>query len=306
MTDAACVLQAFRSHNVNSQQKGQREIARQARRANTALPDMSPVSLLQSWSVNSFDLSILFVYYGQMFLDISILITTFISVQRCCCVALPLRFKTVFTRKRSVFVLLGIWAYGISSYLPVLVKQRMHWSVDPQTNSSMLVIWRAPGTASALSFMDVVNQTFLGIASEVVVIVCLVVLTLALRSTSQFRRSMMSAATVPGTAKTGSKLSSKEEQVVKTVTVISVVFVCTNSAAVFLAVARLCVPDFDLYRRFHNIFLVSHNTRALVEYAGPFLNFLSYFFANTKFREEFYKLLHCQRQSALSKKNGLT
>ncbi|XP_005100800.1 probable G-protein coupled receptor AH9.1 [Aplysia californica] len=243
-------------------------------------------SMLKNLSVNSLHMTMILLFYAHMFLDISILNSTFISLQRCCCVAWPLKFKSVFTTKRSLLIIVCIHLYGLASYFPLFLKQTLHSAPDPLSNSTTWIITFSKERSRLVSVIDILNQAALCIITQVVVLTCLGVLTNSLRSASKFRKS---ASSEISESKANNR---KEDQVVKTVTLLCFVFVVTNTPAVILALTRIFVPEFDTYKRFNNLYFILHNTNDLFEYSSAVLNFLVYLSTSTRFRKTFRALLH--------------
>ncbi|XP_005108250.1 probable G-protein coupled receptor AH9.1 [Aplysia californica] len=243
-------------------------------------------SMPRKLSVNSLHMTMILLFYAHMFLDISILISTFISLQRCCCVAWPLKFKSVFTTKRSLLVIICIHLYALASYFPLFLKQTLHSAPDLLRNSTTWIMTFSKERSRLVSIIDILNQVSLCIITQVVVLICLGILTTSLRSASKFRKSARSEQTESKT------ISRKEDQVVKTVTLLSVVFVVTYTPAVMLALIQIFVPEFDTYKRLNNLYFILHNANDLFENSSAVLNFLVYLSTSTRFRKTFWVLLH--------------
>ena len=80
------------------------------------------------------------------FYSYSVLISVFLGVTRCACVAMPLRFKSVFTVKRTVAALLILFCIDVLLHLPMLTVFRLGWVQDPSTNTTSLSLVRDSAT----------------------------------------------------------------------------------------------------------------------------------------------------------------
>ena len=77
-------------------------------------------------------------WYGQVFYDFSCFVAVFLAAVRCCCVMMPLKFKTVFTKSRTAKALFGLFIAAICLRAPQLYGHRVIWEVNPATNNTYL------------------------------------------------------------------------------------------------------------------------------------------------------------------------
>ncbi|CAL1530977.1 unnamed protein product, partial [Lymnaea stagnalis] len=127
-------------------------------------------------------------WYSYMFYDASTFITTYIAIARCCCVAMPLRFKNVFTQFRTSVALFALLLTGIALRLPMVMFNQLVWLVSPVTNSSVLVLRTTGDMTFANVFNDTVNRNAIPWLCFVVVAVCMVILGAKLHRASKFRQ----------------------------------------------------------------------------------------------------------------------
>lgn len=126
-------------------------------------------------------------FYAITFYIISILITVFLAVQKCCCVALPLTFKDKFSRNRCIAVIvciyLGIFALYVLYTISVFP---FHPGFDYSTNSTRLIFKKTIVFPIIKSFAYI----FIPIVSEVIVLFCTILLTIKLEQSAKFRMSV--------------------------------------------------------------------------------------------------------------------
>ena len=116
-------------------------------------------SLLISYSL-PFDVSILlFLLYWPAFTayDLSAFISVSLGVMRCACVAMPLKFKFVFTRSRTIKWVIFLAVLAVSLRLPVFTIHRISWRTDPQTNVSSAYL-RLVNYAYMTRINDILNR----------------------------------------------------------------------------------------------------------------------------------------------------
>ena len=92
------------------------------------------------------------------------------GLMRCACVAIPLKFKFIFTRSRTIQWVMVLVVLAVFLRLPVLTIHRMSWRTDPQTSVSLPYL-KAVNTAYMDRINDILNR---GI---VIYILCITVVT---------------------------------------------------------------------------------------------------------------------------------
>lgn len=119
------------------------------------------------------------IYLFNMMIIVNIanmLVTTFLAVARCMCVAKPLQFKNSFTITRAVILLIGFVVFSIISYTPVLANMRMTSRFDPKVNATRISLWISSNREFVKVIVWSVVNMLLPLATQVIVIVCIVVM----------------------------------------------------------------------------------------------------------------------------------
>ncbi|KAH9491724.1 hypothetical protein Btru_030016 [Bulinus truncatus] len=273
-----------------------------------------PESVPGSWRVRGDTLGLMLVYYYTLFYDVSQVITTFTAVQKCCCVALPLRFKNTFTRFRTFVVVCLLTSACTVMYLPMLATQSLMETYDSIRNKTVLTFWISPirfQVTAARGVCSVVLTT----ACQLTTVICLIVLASSLRKSSAFRSSAMlpsrqpvigiadqlfssskfqiesaipsvtNIALQPEREKRKHVISRKELQVVKSTTFISILFVLCNTPKLLIHYAVLIEPEFNMFRRYENIFALANDSRFCAEALNAALSMFVYVKCNRKYRD---------------------
>ncbi|CAL1539330.1 unnamed protein product, partial [Lymnaea stagnalis] len=287
-------------------------------------------SLPQSWRVDGESLTTLLMFYYPLFYDISQLITTFIAVQRCWCVALPFRFKSTFTRRRVAEIVLALVFLCVCQYVPVMASQGLQETRDPARNTTVFVFWTSNVRGTVMSARGT-TALVITTTCQSLVTACLAILASTLRASANFRRTVAMApkemlspelstqdgSTVSSitTAWEASKhafnrqsinkmktnrrniftepthilnprrnTSRKEVQAVKATTLVSVIFVLCNTPRLLMYYTSLCVPDFNMQRRYENSYVVGNSFRFFFEAMNASFNVFVYVKFNKRFR----------------------
>ncbi|RUS87230.1 hypothetical protein EGW08_004982 [Elysia chlorotica] len=163
--------------------------------------------------------------------NVSLITTVVISVVRCCCVAMPLRVKFLLTAPRQLAAILIPSAAAILFLLYVFAPMRTVYLKNPQTNKQSVVIvgyrWAMYTLYSGITFYT----------SFISVIVCVVILSVNINRSSNFRRS----ASGPSSSNQNGR---KETRVVKTVVLVAVVFIVCYTPHLLYSIVKAFLAEF--------------------------------------------------------------
>ncbi|XP_005098383.2 uncharacterized protein LOC101854082 [Aplysia californica] len=279
----------------------------------TALNEVGFSRLHWPFPVIPFMLSGAISWYKFLFYDVTVYITTYISVARCCCVTMPLKFKDTFTVRRTVVILAIIAVGNTALRVPVLVSYGLAWRTSPFSNSSMIFIWYADHWSSVQALHDLGSQTILSNACLFIVLICMVILIFKLVQASRFRRSMQitpghgrecveNSPSVPPPSpvpahRNGMKsrdnnirsttptiLNARELQIVKAVVLVAGLLLVSVLYSSVQALARRLVPQFDNDGRYRWLFAISNDVRSSLSYVNAGANPFIYLRFNAKYR----------------------
>ncbi|CAL1530311.1 unnamed protein product [Lymnaea stagnalis] len=237
------------------------------------------------------------IWYDHMFCDISVAVTTYMAVQRCCCVAMPLHFRSVFTNKRTAQALTCISGAVVVTYLPVFATQGLQ-VVNSNATSRKLVLWLSPRRPTVQGVNDVINKIILRSAAQIIVAVCLVVLAVHLMAASKFRRNLRSSRQDGAKQRESpASISRPDLQVIKSVTLVSVMFVLSNCPRLMFTYARRIEPEFNVLRAYENLYYVLSQVCNLAECMNASLTICVYVTHNSRFAAVLRKYLCCHSDS---------
>ncbi|GFS15109.1 chemosensory receptor A [Elysia marginata] len=226
--------------------------------------------------------------------DLSTFISVSLGVMRCACVAMPLKFKFVFTKSRTIKWVVFLAILAVSLRIPVLTIHRIAWKIDPSTNVSVPFMTYV-NRVSMSRINDIMNRGFVIYFNYITMVICVIVLTVKLYQAAKIRRSC--TAKVPQssdlslTKPDDEGLSSKDLQVVKSVVLVCSIFISSQLSFLVTSTVRLLAPEFDAFARLRLLFGILSQINLTCSYLNASLNIFVYYNYNSRFRSVFLSLL---------------
>ena len=227
--------------------------------------------------------------------DLSSFISVSLGVMRCACVAMPLKFKLVFTKSRTIKWVLFLVCLAVSLRLPVLTIFRVTSRTDSVTNVSSSYL--ATVNREYMSRInDILNRGFLIWFNYLTMISCVIVLSYKLFQASKirencavtFQRSSGSAAN-KGAVQT---MSVKDLQVVKSVVLVCSIFIMSQLSFVILSSARLLNQEIDEFKGLHFLFSIFGLLNNTCAYLNASINIFVYYNYNSRYRSVLPSILY--------------
>ncbi|GFR87320.1 chemosensory receptor C [Elysia marginata] len=182
------------------------------------------------WPFDFMILVFLLYYPAYTAYDLSAFISISLGLMRCACVAMPLKFKSVFTKSRTLKWLLFLVFLAVLLRLPVLTIHRISTKKDPVTNVSISYL-AAANYASMIRIKDILNRGLIMYFAFTIMVTCVVVLSYKLYEASKVRRFSTTCTRNAQNSEASShksssqRLSSKDLQVVQSVTLVCIIFI---------------------------------------------------------------------------------
>ena len=214
--------------------------------------------------------------------DVSIVVTVVIAVVRCCCVAIPLKVKYLLTARRQLAIILTLSGITTITLVYVFAGTYTIYVYNPITNSSIV-----HNTGIQWSAMNGLNMA-LFFGSFVIVITCVIILSISLNRASQFRSSLTTGASTKGDNKDPvdgkSRESQRDARIVRTVVLISVVFILCNIPPMVYYALKFLIKGYEpsgIYKNSNGLLLMVGQTFSLI---NLIVNIFIYVTYNTRFR----------------------
>ncbi|KAH9493222.1 hypothetical protein Btru_020926 [Bulinus truncatus] len=255
---------------------------------------MNPASELDFTALGSFGIG--WMRYVCYF--ISGWITTGITVEKCVCVVWPFRVKRLFTKARSLVAVVAIYAVHFAFIVPIYAVQRLRWTTayvkaaDNETVGERRVFT----FVYSEDFVDLetaLNNTYalaLAVTSQVILLVCTVWMIVALKSSSQIRRTRNDDAI--GLAKSkyldsrSTYLSTRERKLVKVAMGLGVVLTASNIPRYAVVSAYYGIPGMNKgeYKNLSDFLWDVTDFFSIINCSS---NFMVYWLLNSNFRQTF-------------------
>ncbi|KAI8771483.1 5-hydroxytryptamine receptor 2 [Biomphalaria glabrata] len=243
--------------------------------------------------------------YQYIFLETSTSLETYLAVTRCCCVALPLKFKNVFTFRRSLSVLVIIFICNVAFRIPLLTTFGLTWKTSSATNLTRLTFYSTDSYVIFSRLEQLVGKTCFPVLFLLIAAVCSVILSTSLLTMSVKRKSMTMPVTSydkvalqnlntkmamdMASSNSSRTMKSKEVQLVKAVTLVTMLQGVLLLILSIYSLVEAAIPEFfptRKYRNSHNLILVVIYLLITMHAGGK--TFVYYKF-NSKFRESVKK-----------------
>ena len=248
-------------------------------------------------------LNLISVWPHIIFTRVMTFITCFISLERCLCVMIPLKIKSIITAKRTVIILVLIFIVNISPVSMVYFKWSLGWKFYFAQNKTLLgtmVIKDTPLINSVNTNGLFYYCSFLPTATCVFVTVCTIFLTVSLRRSKRWRDTITASSASVGNkskqdgikpAKTESSSAiSKEERTVRIVIAIAVTFVASMLMHIVIILTMHFEEEWSPAGHYKNLFWVMYAMSDLFENINSSINLIIYYKMSSKFRENLLTL----------------
>ncbi|KAI8771488.1 5-hydroxytryptamine receptor 2 [Biomphalaria glabrata] len=263
-----------------------------------ACKGIASVIALSPWQkdlpVSMITVGVIIQFYQYIFLDASTCLETYLAITRCCCVAMPLKFKNIFTFQRTVFINAVILMCNTVFRIPLLSSYYLTWQTNPFTNLTKLTFYPY-SHFQILNFIElVVARTVCPVIFLFISTVCSLILARSLIQASLNRKRMTHVTGNHGDVNKGNDhaLKAKEVQLVKAVFLVIILLGFLQLVLSLFSLAQAAMPEFFPGRKYNNLhgiitFVVNH---LIILHCAYKIGI--YYLFNTRFRAIVKMLFH--------------
>ncbi|XP_005103702.1 uncharacterized protein LOC101857964 [Aplysia californica] len=243
-------------------------------------------------------LFLLSTWTREMFVDTSLLLTVFVSLERCLCVTWPLKFKTLFTTKKAAVISTAITCGTIVSYIPVQLSQGIREQYDVTTNRTHLMLWFSEDRGEIIKYSNSFHRLFLHNASLASITTSAILMAFRLRASAGFRQRATSAE--PGDKNNTRALSRKDSRVVTMVFLVALASIILLLPSMLFVSARRVLPDLGQQPRFMNLISTLMEIMFIFSTLNANVNIFIYYNFNSRYRQYLQQYLQCQKAPSSS------
>ncbi|XP_059152712.1 uncharacterized protein LOC131938623 [Physella acuta] len=248
-------------------------------------------------------------------------ITAFIAVERCLCVAMPLKIKSVLTHGRSLFIIVCIYVGVIAGVAPIYWTAALDSKFDVAKNKTVVALSLIGANRDEIKRVALsINNVFSPFTSFGLVIVCTAVLAIKLHGKSKWRKTvtrnfdpvktplpdtnisteMKYPISVKDTGSVNQKpevsekskdpTGAKDMKVIKLVVALSSIYIVSSVPAVLHYFWMILDPQYTVVGRQSNVHLSVAGITFVFQAANSSVNMFVYLTMSSSFRDVFYTL----------------
>ncbi|CAL1526951.1 unnamed protein product [Lymnaea stagnalis] len=254
----------------------------------------SPLVINAGYPVNLSDLSYIIGWTHIAFSRVSSGMTAFVSFERCLCIAMPLKVRTIITNRRTCVVMVVITVIMTLSTAPVFYTSRMAWNRVPDSNRTILSMVFTDDRDLVDNISFGINTVFLIPVIFVATIIFTIILAINLNRKAKWRDSVTTGKNEEKTDK--STVSNKDRRAIKMVAIISVVYIFCYAPDIMTVFTAIIVSEFNFGRREENLLLITGTFTLLLQSVNSSVNIFIYLKMSSKFKRTFDAIfLSCLR-----------
>ncbi|XP_005112913.1 lysophosphatidic acid receptor 4-like [Aplysia californica] len=226
-------------------------------------------------------------WLGWCFARISSWITAFVTFERCLCIALPLKVKTIITPRNTVIVVLGIYITMLANVVPVYYSISLGPKYFPQLNQTKMgLVYIANGVSieNVSLSINAISQ----MVSFFATIACTIILVHNLLLKSKWRQSKSSAVQQKS-------FSKRDTKVVKMIVFIACVFIACYLPSAANFIASVIFDEYGLNGRYRNMFVLTWSIFLTLVALNCSVNIFVYYSMSSKFGEILNSMLNINR-----------
>ena len=246
------------------------------------------VSLLDPHGVAVFSFNVITVFNVT-----TVLITVYLAVARCLCVARPLHFRSIISIRRTLAVVIGFFGLSIVTRIPVMAHMGMPVTFDPVFKASRPKLWIHPNRKVIKDIMWSLFDMGLSTVAQVILSVCVIIMARKLRTANEFRNSASVSRKEISASKPGiddshisstSTLNNKDARTIQQLVLISTIFIVCNIPRLMRNSISQLETEFAPKGRYESLYSTTAYVTNVFDAINSSLNMFVYYFYNSKFR----------------------
>ncbi|KAH9498231.1 hypothetical protein Btru_008039 [Bulinus truncatus] len=229
-----------------------------------------------------YDVAFLTVGWAHVgFARVTCCLTAFIILERCLCIALPLKVKAILRPQRTIMTVMCIFPVSYASIFPIYCTASLNFRFSPIRNRTLLVMTYNELRKEMESISSVVNNV-IPVSSFIVIVVCTALIIYQLHEKTKWRKLTSSYSSGAGT---------RDRKLEKMVLLISVIFIVCYLPCEIVFVWMLIDPELRFDGQQSNLFKVCVSALYFAETVNASSNVFVYYTMSSKYRGMVKQLL---------------
>ncbi|GFN85007.1 chemosensory receptor a [Plakobranchus ocellatus] len=233
-------------------------------------------------------------------------ITAFISFERCVCILVPLKVKSIITPTSTLTAIIMIVTLTFCPYFYAYLRYKFVWVFYPNLNATILDIVPVDYFLALEQVISVICGVIQPLLAFSIVLICTVFLVTQLRKISSWRKSVTSTIgqlgdksgenSAPISPPAKDRLSHKEQRLGKMVVLIAATFIVSNTPTCVLLLCNTVFQEFSVFGVYRRLYIILVFVTTLGQSVSGSVNILIYYNMASKFRSHLRQLLRLERQ----------
>lgn len=224
-------------------------------------------------------------------------ITTYLALERCVCVTFPFKVKEIFTRQRSIVVVVFIYLCNAALYIPIYVTQRLEWvdeeervGINETIVRSRLLLKFSNDHEDIVYYVDIITGYILPFSSLTIILGSVLWMIHGLKMSTKLRESMASRTDDTTWPKEASRLSYKTRKLVRIVLILAIIFTACMIPRAFAMNMCLLYPEVKHDGKERNMYNFQWHFTHFSSVINASVNIFVYVIINSSYRARFKTL----------------
>ena len=220
---------------------------------------------------------------------VSQVLSAIIASERCLCVLSPLRSQTMLQTRTMAVIIAVVYVVVVGGYFVMATRYRVACVFKPETGAT----WYMEASDFFRNHEQLINLLDgvvygAGIPAVMIIVVTIttIITAIKIRQAAAWRAGTSSASGLSSS----SLISPQELALTKMLVGIAVLFIVCISPLALVRLVWLFLPEFNVGRRYHNLYLTGLWILETLAFVNSSLNIFVYYTIGSRYRETFWAL----------------
>ncbi|KAH9488763.1 hypothetical protein Btru_059259 [Bulinus truncatus] len=270
--------------------------------------ELASLALAYSWTNVSLVVCNYFVCFSCY---VTSVLAAYVALERCLCVVIPLKVRWLLTPKVALVSCVSISVVVFGCFVVMFGIYDVFWSFDSHFNTTVIIFKYNSFSNNNVELFGYYNMsgTLWPLVSLVVIIISTVIISYKLKKAAEFRyrtktfirrsfnkdeKKTQQLIQIDGQSDKSSGISKRDQQVIKMLLVVIVIYMVNLFPRVTNYLAKYLVFEYYFLRRYHNIFFIMASTVFVFDYVNGSVNLIIFYFMSSSFKESTRAMFGCR------------